>query len=362
MGEAISLPGKCYKFIIILMKLVSVVKAQRSPYYLLDRLGILDWVISRRKKEGSLPLYILSYHRFSPFKEIIPSIPSSVAQASFGEQIAYLCRNFQPVPLSFIAHCIHQKKPFPKNAITITIDDGYKDNYFYAYPILKKYGVPATIFLATSYIGGLQTPWEAKISFAISHTSLKEIFIEGIGKFALENEKKKYIATKLIIKRLKKFSHRRKNLLIEELLRICGAEVLPDLGEKLMLSWEEIKEMSENGIEFGAHTLTHPELTRMPLWEAKEEIERSKREIEEKLGKPVISFAYPSGLYNEEVVELVRRAGFLCAVTTNLEEVKPWSNPYKLGRATGIDEDFPKFKAILSGIYYKINTCWGLIS
>jgi len=344
------------------MKPYIVVKAQRSPYYLLDRLSILDLVLTRREKERNLPFYILSYHRFSSQKEKIPSIPPRLSLGAFQQQIEYLCKHFEVVPLGLIASCIQQRKPLPKNAIAITIDDGYKDNYLYAYPILREYGVPATIFLTTSYIDGLQTPLADKISFVLSHTHLKEISLEGIGRFTLESEKRRYIASKLIIKRLKKLPGRRKKSAIEELLRVCQVEVPPDLGKELTLSWEEIKEMNEKGIEFAAHTATHPELTNIPLEEAREEIESSKREIEKRLGKPVISFAYPSGIYNDEVVELVRKAGFLCAVTTKIEEIKPWSNPYKLGRVIGIDEDFFRFKAIVSGIYHRVNTCWGLIS
>jgi peptidoglycan/xylan/chitin deacetylase (PgdA/CDA1 family) len=343
------------------MKPIGVEKVQRSPYYLLDRLGILDAIIARRKKEGELPLYIPSYHRFSLQKEIIPSTPRCIAIKSFKEQIEFLCQNFEVIPLSLIAECIKKREPFPKNSITITIDDGYKDNYLLAYPILRKYRVPATIFLTTSYIEGKQTPWEAKVSFAISHTSLKELSLDGIGKFNLEGERKRYIARKFIIKRLKNVSEKRKNALLEKIFEICGVKIPTNLGKELMLSWDEIREMNENGIEFGVHTVHHPELTNISLREAKWEIEESKREIEEKLGKPVIAFAYPSGVYNKEIVQLVKDAGFLCAVTTTVREVKPWSNPYELGRAIGIDEDFSKFKAIVSGVYEKINTCWGLL-
>ena len=343
------------------MKPKGVERIQRSPYYLLDKLGILDAIIARKRKEGKLPLYIPSYHRFSQQKELIPSTPRCIAINSFLEQIEFLCRNFEVIPLSIIAKCIHNREPFPKNSIAITIDDGYKDNYLLAYPVLKEYGVPATIFVTTSYIDGKQTPWEAKVSFAISHTSLKELYLEEIGRFSLRKEKERYKARKLIIKRLKKFSGRRKEALLKKLFEICEIEVPADLGKELMLSWNEIREMSESGIEFGAHTVHHPELTNISLKEAKWEIEESKKELEEGLGKPVISFAYPSGIYNREMVQLVKNAGFLCAVTTTVREVKPWSDPYELGRAIGIDEDFSKFKAIVSGVYEKINTCWGLL-
>ncbi|MBC7329574.1 polysaccharide deacetylase family protein [bacterium] len=343
------------------MKPKGVERIQRSPYYFLEKLGILDALIARKIVEGRLPLYILSYHRFSPRKRIIRSTPPCIDINSFREQIEFLCRNFEVIPLSIIAHCIHKREPFPKNSVAITIDDGYKDNYLLAYPILKENKVPATIFLTTSYIDGKQTPWEAKVSFAISHTSIKELSLEGIGRFNLRGEKRRYIAREMIIKRLKKVSEKRKKVLIEKLIKRCDVEIPPCLGKELMLSWNEIREMNGEGIEFGAHTVHHPELTNIPLTEAKWEIEESKRELEEGLGKQVFAFAYPSGIYNKGIVRLVKNAGFLCAVTTSLREVKPWSNPYELGRAIGIDEDFSKFKAIVSGIYERINTCWGLL-
>lgn len=343
------------------MKPASLLLFERSPYYLFDRFGLFEILISRKKAVGNLPLYILGYHRFTSSKQVIPSIPKSIDQAAFKAQIEYLCKYLEPIPLSLLAYLLQERKPLPKNAIVITIDDGYKDNYIYAYPILKKYKVPATIFIVTSHIGGKQVPWESKVSFAVFHTSLSEISLEEVGTFDLNGEKKRYNATKYIIKKLKRFTDRKKDLLVEKLIELCKVHIPEELGKKMMLSWEEIKEMSENGIEFGSHTITHPVLTRIPLREAKREIEGAKKEIEERLGKKVVSFAYPSGIYDREIMELVKKSGYLCSVTTRLDEIKRWSSPWELGRVMGIDEDFSKFKAVLSGVYYKLNRCWGLI-
>jgi peptidoglycan/xylan/chitin deacetylase (PgdA/CDA1 family) len=108
--------------------------------------------------------------------------------------------------------------------------------------------------------------------------------------------------------------------------------------------------MSENGIEFGAHTVSHPRLTKIPLEKAREEIEESKREIEEKLGKQVKCFSYPYGDYNAEIIEIVKEAGFTCAVAPHSFPISKWTNFYKLGRIDPVlASNFHHFKALLSG-------------
>ncbi len=174
--------------------------------------------------------------------------------ADFENQMQYLSREYDPIPLETMAQHIQNGTSLPPRAIAVTFDDGYRDNYENAYPIVKRYKIPATVFLTTGFVGtGALPAWE----------------------------RGRYTAKK-----------------------------------PLMLSWKQVREMSDGGISFGSHTLTHPFLTRIPRKQVLKEIRRSKDIIEQQIGKPVTTFAYPSGDFDSAVKGIVRGAGYSAAVTT----------------------------------------------
>lgn len=109
------------------------------------------------------------------------------------------------------------------------------------------------------------------------------------------------------------------------------AHRLPPLNGRSMLSWNEIKEMKQWGIGFGAHTLTHPDLTRLRLERVEAEIRNSKAIIEDALGIPVVSFAYPYGRYNRRILRMAQQS-FTCACTDKLGFMSVASDPYALER------------------------------
>ena len=174
--------------------------------------------------------------------------------ADFENQMQYLSKVYNPISLEKMAQHIQNGTSLPSKAIAVTFDDGYQDNYENAYPILKRYNIPATFFLTTSFIGTGEVPrWD----------------------------KEHYTAEKT-----------------------------------LMLSWEQVREMSDSGFSFGSHTLTHPLLTRIPLKQVQNEIHLSKDIIEQQIGKPVNSFSYPKGNFDSGIKGIVKEAGYSVAVST----------------------------------------------
>jgi len=106
---------------------------------------------------------------------------------------------------------------------------------------------------------------------------------------------------------------------------------LPSLGGRSMLSWPQIREMHRGGIAFGAHTLTHPDLSRLPSDQVEAEVCRSKAIIEDTLSAPVACFAYPYGRYDQRSREIIRQH-FVCACSDRLGLVTLGSDPYTLER------------------------------
>ena len=135
-------------------------------------------------------------------------------------------------------------------------------------------------------------------------------------------------------------------------------EKLPSLEGRSMLNWREIQEMKRWGIEFGAHTLTHPDLTRLPRDRMEMEICESKKIIENVLSTPISCFAYPYGRYNDRVRELVRKL-FVCASSDKLGFITPNSNLYTLERVDAyyLRTD-PLFNLMLTGWFsWYIRAC-----
>jgi len=175
--------------------------------------------------------------------------------------------------------------------------------------------------------------------------------IQGLGAFDLSSSMNRQKAADVIKEKLKLCTEIDKKRLINALANVL--KVKKYSGARMALSWPQVKEMSTNGVDFGAHGDTHGILSNMPLWEARKEIIFSKKIIEEQLGKPVTSFAYPNGGYNKEIVSLLSNSGFACGVTTHNKIINQKNNYnlYELPRITGTIENFSKFKAVSSGLY-----------
>ncbi len=314
--------------------------------------GFIDTYAFIRRKLSKSQIVIVMYHRVCPEKDYWSSL--ALNTQSFEQQIEYFSSNFKVVPLGEIAQLIHQRRPFPKKAVVITFDDGYKDNYSYAYPILKKYGVPATIFLTAGYIGSDKLFWWDKISYLIHHTQTSQLHLGDLGSHRFQSIEDRHYASHIIIEHLKKLPDGTKDVLMNKLLDISQVSIPSDLGRDLFLSWEEVKEMSKGGIDFGAHTVSHPILTNIPLKQAQDEIIQSKMSIEDEIEKEVTIFSYPNGNFNSELVRFIKENGFTCAVSTSShthsKPVHPSDNPYTLSRIDAID-DFVKFKVMLSGLW-----------
>lgn len=314
-----------------------------------DRSRFLDTYAFFRRKIKRSQIAILIYHRVSPRRDNRPLEPLS--PQSFERQMKYFSQNFEILPLEKLAKLIVKGGPLPEKAVVMTFDDGYKDNYHYAYPVLKKYNIPATIFLTTGHIGTGNLFWWDKVSYIIQHTGLDELDLGEFGSFSLRSETEKSRAKSVLIEGLKKLPGKEKDLFISDLLVTYGEEIPDDLGEELILSWDEIKEMSYDGIAFGAHTINHPILTNLPLDQAKREIIQSKKDIEKNIGHRVNAFSYPNGCFNADIAELAKTSGFECAVAVSPSRlINPDDSLYELSRI-GIGEDFSKSKVMLSGLW-----------
>ncbi len=269
-----------------------------------------------------------------------PFFPSVDIEA-FARQVAFLARHYCVVDLGDLLRQLDTRRQVPKNAVALTFDDGYRDNYELAFPILKHYKVPATIFLTTGFVNRDDILWNDKVCFAMKHTSRQEYVapLSGGQRFLLHTPKERLAAAMQILWALFHVPHERKLAVVEQMLEELNIHDFGELRES-MLTWDQAREMGRNGIRFGAHTVTHPILSQLPLDKAREEILESKKKIEKEIGEPVEVFAYPVGRavdFTPELKSVVEELGFRAAVTTVFGTNTAETDRYAL-RRTGLDD------------------------
>ncbi len=270
---------------------------------------------------------VLCYHRVNDDgHSVFPGTPLAL----FRRQMEALRRNFAVLPLQELWEK-SRRGDLPENGVAITFDDGYRDNYENAFPILRELGLPATIFLTTDALDRGDLIWHDRVFDAFHRTRKADARASLAAELA----------------RLRRTSPGERDRRIEELLLELGIEPGAPRGwEKL--TWQQVREMSRGGISFGAHTLDHPILTFVSEEEARRQIRDSKERIEKELGSKVTMFAYPNGGasdFNRSTERMVEEEGFSLAVTTVAGANDESTNPFALHR-TGMWGSDPRLSVL----------------
>ncbi|TMQ25989.1 MAG: hypothetical protein E6K65_15815 [Nitrospirae bacterium] len=267
---------------------------------------------------------ILQYHSVSPEGRYrSPTI--AVHPRSFDRQMAYLARHYQVVPLDQVVTCIAERKPFPSRAVAITFDDGYLDNYAYAFPILKKYGHTATFFITAGPVVRAQRFWVSWVCEAIEGAKnvaglLRDGAVPGFNGIVATDSQEQVIAE--VTTRLNRMGSSARAEALACLATVCATHVPEEPcanGLGIMMGPEHVREMSLGGMSIGSHTVTHPNLPRLTVEELDHELRESKALLEAVTGTSVEHLAYPGGPevtnpdFSDEVADFVRRAGYRSA-------------------------------------------------
>lgn len=268
------------------------------------------------KKRTDFSFQIFVCHRVLPREN--PFAIDTISVATFERQINLLQRYFRVVSLQQ-AVIEKAKGTIVPNTVCLTFDDGYKDNYDFAFPVLEKYNIPATIFLATDFIGRNRMLWHDRLLAILQRTKVERLTVEDAG---IINKDISTFTTRVqtaykLLAWLKKFPPNVRDSRILEISQECGISEIP--VQRIMLNWNEISKMNRNGIEFGAHTKSHPILSLLHAKEIEEEIVGSQSVIENRLQTPVFSFAYPNGDkgdFDDTAKKVLKKTGIQCAVST----------------------------------------------
>lgn len=289
----------------------------------------------RQSKKEVHPFGVFLYHRVNPDED--PFFPA-VSVKIFEEQMRYLARKFHVLSLANIVRRIQRGQGVEPMTIAITFDDGYRDNYTFAHPILRKYRLPATLFVATGFIGSNLLMWNDRLAWAVKNTEQKRIVCEVDGRefsLSLGNQKDKVASLNIILEELKTCPEDEKGEILDQIATALRNK--KQEPSQLMLNWLELRTMAEEGWDVGSHTVNHLILTKVELSRAAEELGVSKNVIERELQRPVGLCAFPNGKrsdFSASIKGIAKEFGYQAAVTTlrgindrdiDLFELRRWS-------------------------------------
>ena len=243
----------------------------------------------------------------------------------------------------------------PARSVAITFDDGYADNYHVALPILKKFGLHATFFVASGYLDGGRM-WNDTVieSVRLVKGDTLDLGLIDLGVVDVSTPSHRAAAAQSYIQEIKHKNPGERRRLTERL----ALEVPGKLPDNLMLTSTELRGLSSEGMEIGGHTISHPILSTLSAREATEEVLGGKKALESILDTEVSLFAYPNGRagvdYQAKDVEIVRGAGFSNALTTHWGVSDRATDPFQLPRFSPWDETSLKFMARMTSMYRNV--------
>jgi len=300
----------------------------------------------QRVRRGGF-FHVLMYHHVTDREE--PFLPH-VTRKVFARQMRLVRNHYRVLGLERLVGMMKRGEPIPARALALTFDDEYEDVYRNAFPLLREYRLPATVFITTGCVDTERIPWTDELGFLFRETEKSGLELEREGgkeTFSWTDRASRLAEFRRLKSLLKSvFEEEREELCREIRRRLAVTKKNPSR----ILNRSEIREMAEAGVDFGAHTVNHPILTRIPPRTAREEIERSKIDLEEILGREVTGFCYPNGEAGDfdEVIEgMVRHVGYEYACSTVDGVNDSGTDPYALRRTWTSEPSLSLFAARL---------------
>ena len=290
---------------------------------------------------------ILTYHRFSRTGD-----PETTSAGAFARQLEYLTSHYRLVPLSRLVECLTKEETLPPRIAVIAIDDGYRDAYEIAFPVLRRFNAPATLFIVTDFIDRRSWLWTDKLRFVAKQpqvNSLEATIDSRTLRLALDDPASRLAAARRINSALKLVPDDVKQETIVRIASSVGLElpVLPP-DEYGPITWDQAREMDAAGVEVGSHTVTHPILTRVGDEQLAVELSESRSRIEAMLNRRVDLFCYPNGDYEARECRAAQAAGYRCAVTIEEGLNGPGADLMRLRRVHS-ENNFARFLQNTSG-------------
>ena len=286
---------------------------------------------------------------------------------AFAEQMALLKRRFKVLSVEEFANRMERKIPFDDASCVITFDDGWRDNFSHALPILQRYELPAVVYLPVNFIGGRRLFWQEHLTH-LTLQAVRQVRSEP----GCRERLRKLLAPACLDSMLDCPDHdprpaimqavRQQKSLATSVIETTIASFAGELGvrgdgdESLdgFLDWAQVKSMAGQGIAFGGHGADHRILTFVSASEAWDEIRTAKEVLDGRLPENVPTFSYPNGNWSPDVAKFVEAAGYRLAFTTEPGFVSCEDDRFTIRRINiheGLMNSRPLFLARIVGLF-----------
>jgi peptidoglycan/xylan/chitin deacetylase (PgdA/CDA1 family) len=296
---------------------------------------------------------VLMYHRFGPGDR-----DRKLDAEELDRQLRYLRRHFRVVPLGALVACLRDGDAPAPLTVAITVDDAYADFGEHAYPVFRRLGIPVTIYVVSEFAGGRFWLWWDAVRHLVEVAPPGRYRLDcppGPLKFSLADRASRHAAWSALAGVGVKLAPAEREQFLRDLQRtLMVALPASPSPEFAALSWDALRALDPDIVEIGAHTRTHPTLSRCDTARIREEVGGSRREIEERTGRRVRAFCYPNGEPDDvdgRCVAAVREAGFDSAVLACGGMIGGGADRYLLERM-GAPHMAGDFEGDVSGISY----------
>jgi peptidoglycan/xylan/chitin deacetylase (PgdA/CDA1 family) len=260
-------------------------------------LALLESAESRR----SNLLRVLTYHRI-------------LDPLAFEQHMRHLASRYHVTPMGALLDAILHNRPLPSRSVMITFDDGYREVGEVAWPILKRLALPATLFVPTAYPGRPgHTFWWDRLEQAFDDTVRRDLLATPIGRLPLATRGDRAKACSRLKRYLRTLHHDDARRHGEAIGRDLDAPPRPVPG---ILEWDDLRRLAGEGLVIGAHSRTHPVMSRLSAAAARLEILGAQEDLRRELGEAPPVFCFPDGRYDRPVLDALHEAGIVVGFTT----------------------------------------------
>jgi len=261
-------------------------------------------------------LRVLMFHRIADPHRTLWLNPGlvSATPTEFGRMAALLARDYDVVSMDEVLDAVVKKRLLPERAVLLTFDDAYRDFAAHAWPALKRFGLPATLFVPTAYAGDQPLEfWWDRLYRALRCAPVDYLDDSPVGPLVFDSPERLRRAVRRLQSYIKSVPHVEAMAAVD---RLCEMLQCPNLPTRSTLTWDELRTLAREGVTLAPHTRTHPLLTRVTAAQVREEVASSRDDLARETGACTPAFAYPAGACDAGVEKILREEGFQLAFTT----------------------------------------------
>jgi peptidoglycan/xylan/chitin deacetylase (PgdA/CDA1 family) len=292
--------------------------------------GALAAILELRARASAPWLSILTYHRFPrPDCELFDDGVIDTSIDEFERHISCVKQHFEVIGVDELC-AFALGEALPPNAVAITFDDGYLDNYEHALPILQRHACKAIFFVATSFTSERRLYWWDRVAYLMKQSTRPVVELQYPSCFRVELADRPCAIFKLLrfIKASRSLDMER---LLTELAVATGVpwtrELEREFAERLLMTWDHVRALRQAGMDVQSHTRTHRILQTLPTAELVAELEGSRRDLEREIGEAPRALAYPVGkplLPSSPIRGALSKAGYQIGLTNGTGPTPTW--------------------------------------